>query len=194
MRASLENQRLLSMGVAICAAVLLVQVPVALADAQGSDGSIGYGKLGSLLGKGKAGPDIAAFSVAMGKGKGRGLEYPPAPTDWSAGVCTGCAGGPAGRRRGAVGNLVTSCWAVAGLPDMQYAARGQLIQLSPAAHQTPFTAERSYLADVRCGGLALPAAAPPPRLSFAESNTLAYPHHLIRPNPCSPGTLSACPL
>ena len=75
---------------ALCAAVLLVQAPAVLANANNADGLIGKGKLGTLVGKGKAATVVAAITpVAIGKGKGKGADFPPAPTDWAAGQCTG---------------------------------------------------------------------------------------------------------
>lgn len=66
-----------------CAAVMLVQAPAATANA---DGLIGKGKIGVLVGTGKLGGLAGKGMTATLVGK---ADFPPAPTDWAAGQCTG---------------------------------------------------------------------------------------------------------
>ncbi|KAI8467525.1 MAG: hypothetical protein J3K34DRAFT_430310 [Monoraphidium minutum] len=68
---------------ALCCALLLA--PGANAAASSADGLIGKGKMGGLAGNGKAFAAASALATPMGKA----ASFPPAPSDFAPGVCTG---------------------------------------------------------------------------------------------------------
>lgn len=75
----------------VCAALVhAATVEATLGKDFGKSTLIGKGKLGDDFGgKGKLGK-LGGLSIAT-IGKGKVLEYPPAPEDWAAGTCTGYA-------------------------------------------------------------------------------------------------------
>ena len=67
-------------------------LPAARASSDGvlsSDGLIGKGKLSPWQGKGGLMMGKAAPAFALASAIGKGPQFPPAPADWAAGVCTG---------------------------------------------------------------------------------------------------------